>query len=60
MSLIKPAEYLSAQLVALKAIASALVLVKNKERGFSSFTNFSILCFSARALSVGSCWYPEC
>lgn len=40
MSLINPVQYLSAQLVALQAVGSALVLSKNKERGFSSFTNF--------------------
>lgn len=56
ISLIHPAEYLSAQVVALQALGSALVLSKNKERGFSSFTNFPILCFSARILSLGSHW----
>lgn len=55
MSLISPVEYLSAQLVALQAVGSALVLSRNKERGFSSFTNVLILCFSARTLSLGSC-----
>lgn len=60
MSLINPVEYLSAQLVALQTISSALVLSENKKRGFSSFANFSILCFPARILSLGSCWHPEC
>lgn len=60
MFLINPVEYLSAQLVALQAVASALVLSENKERGFSSFTNFSILCFPARFLSLGFCWHPGC
>lgn len=52
MSLTNPVEYQSAQLVALQAVGSALVLSKNKEKGFSSFTNLSILCFSARILSL--------